>query len=233
MVIKLITIDLDDTLWPAKPVLLRADGVFYQQLEQHAPRLTEKLSPQQLRQQRLEQLQQQPELQHQISRWRIESLVQALQNCEYSERESRQIADRVFEVFWRARQQVTLFEGVSQALAELAEHFQLISLTNGNAHLEKMPLGLHVTHSLRAEQYGIGKPAPLLFEKALELAGCRAEEAVHIGDHPRDDIDGARSLGIRTIQTQLLEHNRDLHPDADAVLEDWRDAKTLVASLQH
>jgi putative hydrolase of the HAD superfamily len=43
---------------------------------------------------------------------------------------------------------------------------------------------------------GARKPDPRIFEAALELAGCRAEEAVHVGDTPEEDVAGARAAGI-------------------------------------
>ncbi len=44
---------------------------------------------------------------------------------------------------------------------------------------------------------GARKPDPVIFERALALAGCSAEEAVHVGDTPGEDLDGARAAGVR------------------------------------
>ncbi|MBD2857815.1 HAD family hydrolase [Spongiibacter sp. KMU-158] len=228
--IKLITVDLDDTLWPAQAVLLRADRIFYAELEKHAPKLTSKLGQHEIRAQRLEYLKAHPELEHYISDWRKQSLLALLAEHGYAT-EAEQIAEQVFHTFWQARQRVTLFPYVSQVLTELSQKYLIISITNGNAHLDKMPLSQYVRHSLRAEQFGLSKPSPRLFEEALKLANCNSEDVLHIGDHPLDDIEGARQLGIRTIQAQLLENNRDIHPDADAIMTDWRDAPELIARL--
>ena len=38
-----------------------------------------------------------------------------------------------------------------------------------------------------------------MFEAALGHNGARPEEAVHIGDHPIDDIQGAASVGMHTV----------------------------------
>jgi FMN phosphatase YigB (HAD superfamily) len=46
---------------------------------------------------------------------------------------------------------------------------------------------------------GWSKPHPRIFERALEVAGARADEAVHVGDNLIADVLGARQLGIRTI----------------------------------
>ena len=52
------------------------------------------------------------------------------------------------------------------------------------------------------------KPHKELFEKALEISGCRAEEVVHIGDSYSSDVQGAIAAGITPI---LLRRNGD-HP---------------------
>jgi HAD superfamily hydrolase (TIGR01450 family) len=44
----------------------------------------------------------------------------------------------------------------------------------------------------------IGKPNPLLFEMALELLGCAAQNCLMIGDRPDTDIAGAAAVGMRT-----------------------------------
>jgi putative hydrolase of the HAD superfamily len=46
---------------------------------------------------------------------------------------------------------------------------------------------------------GARKPDPRLFEAALEVAGCRADEALHVGDTPAEDVEGARAAGIRAL----------------------------------
>ena len=46
---------------------------------------------------------------------------------------------------------------------------------------------------------GIAKPDARLFHEALQRGGATAETAVHIGDHPGDDIAGAQQAGLRAI----------------------------------
>ena len=43
------------------------------------------------------------------------------------------------------------------------------------------------------------KPHGELFEKALEVSGCKAEEVIHVGDSVASDVKGAQSAGIRPI----------------------------------
>jgi putative hydrolase of the HAD superfamily len=43
---------------------------------------------------------------------------------------------------------------------------------------------------------GARKPDPAIFAAALEAAGCAPAEALHVGDTPGEDLDGARAAGI-------------------------------------
>lgn len=46
---------------------------------------------------------------------------------------------------------------------------------------------------------GARKPDPAIFTPALELAGCRPAEALHVGDTEAEDVAGARAAGIRPL----------------------------------
>jgi putative hydrolase of the HAD superfamily len=46
---------------------------------------------------------------------------------------------------------------------------------------------------------GFRKPDPAIFGVALELAGCGADEAVHVGDTVAEDVAGAGAAGIRAL----------------------------------
>jgi putative hydrolase of the HAD superfamily len=46
---------------------------------------------------------------------------------------------------------------------------------------------------------GVRKPGRALFQAALAIVGVPAEVALHVGDSPRDDVDGARRAGLRAI----------------------------------
>jgi putative hydrolase of the HAD superfamily len=43
------------------------------------------------------------------------------------------------------------------------------------------------------------KPDPAIFAIALEVAGCRAAEALHVGDTAHEDVAGARAAGVRAL----------------------------------
>src|SRR5262249_46524723 len=46
---------------------------------------------------------------------------------------------------------------------------------------------------------GAGKPDVAIFERALGLAGCTAGDAMHVGDSPEEDVEGARAAGLEAV----------------------------------
>jgi len=228
--IKLLSFDLDDTLWHTAPTIARAEQAFYLHLQAAAPALTAKFSPKALREHRLQYLSANPDLEHHISQWRVDSLNQALIESGY-DGQSRELAAAAFDVFYQARQNVQLFEHCAKVLAELSQDFLLISLTNGNADLSRLPISRHFHSHFRAEQVGAAKPAAPLFLEALRQAECLPHESIHIGDNTNDDIAGAKAVGMHAIQARLIEHAPEPHPLADLHFDDWRDLPRLIKQL--
>jgi putative hydrolase of the HAD superfamily len=48
-------------------------------------------------------------------------------------------------------------------------------------------------------EVGAEKPSPVIFERALALAGCAAEQALHVGDSLAEDVQGARAAGVAAL----------------------------------
>lgn len=198
MSIRLITFDLDDTLWDVRPVLHSAELTLREWLARHTPELND-YSIEALSAIRHTLLDAQPELRHRISELRRRVLCNALEGAGYPHGEARELAEQAFEVFLEARHAVQLFPEVHPTLEQLANHYTLGVLTNGNADVRRLGLADYFDFTLCAEELGVGKPDPRPFCEALKRAGVAAEHAVHIGDHPSDDIGGAQKAGMRAI----------------------------------
>lgn len=71
-----------------------------------------------------------------------------------------------------------------------------------------------------ASSHSVGwrKPHPAMFERALELAGARPEEAFMVGDRLGADVIGAKRLGIRAVLRETTgpapQIETDVVPDA-------------------
>src|SRR5215207_335455 len=53
--------------------------------------------------------------------------------------------------------------------------------------------------AVASAELGAAKPEPAAFAHALELAGAGPGEAWHVGDSPREDVDGARAAGLTPV----------------------------------
>jgi putative hydrolase of the HAD superfamily len=65
--------------------------------------------------------------------------------------------------------------------------------------LERCGLAAHLDGAVSSAEAGALKPDPAIFEAALALAGCSADEAVHVGDTREEDVEGAEAAGIRAL----------------------------------
>ncbi|WP_263143952.1 HAD family hydrolase [Pseudomonas sp. RIT-PI-AD] len=198
MSVRLITFDLDDTLWDNRPVIEGAETAMRDWLNRHAAALGE-VPVEYLWTIRSGLLERQPELRHRLSELRRRTLFLALGEVGYAEREAGELAEGAFQAMLDARHRITFFSDTLPTLERLARHYMLGVITNGNADVRRLGLADHFAFALSAEELGIGKPDPHPFREALRHAGVDAPEAVHVGDHPGDDILGAQQAGLRAI----------------------------------
>ncbi len=197
--IKVITFDLDDTLWHTAPVIEHAEQAVFNWLAAHAPKMVARFDRARFDALKQSTYEQHPELAHQISQVRIKALQQALQQSGYSEVEATDLATQAFAVFLEARHQVELFDDTVMMLEKLHPQYQLGVLTNGNADVSRLAIGEFFDFAFAAEQLDSSKPAPDHFLAAMNSAGVAASQIVHIGDHPEHDIAGALAAGCHAI----------------------------------
>jgi len=203
--IRLLTFDLDNTLWETDPVIARAEQITHEWICKHVPQAAGFYSLDALREYRNQIAASYPDLRFRVSRLREEVLRRVFMQSGESRERAAGLAQQAFQVFYRARSDVTLFDGAYESLQQLAEQFPLIALTNGNADLELIGIRSLFTAHFSAEQIGAPKPSPDLFEAALAAAGVQAQQCIHIGDHQEQDIAAAARLGMKTIWVNLSD----------------------------
>jgi putative hydrolase of the HAD superfamily len=100
----------------------------------------------------------------------------------------------------------TLYPEVEEVLTALSRHAELSVISNfdGRLRLILTDLGIarHFRHLVISSEVGADKPDPHIFAHALTLAGCRAEDALHVGDDPRCDWAGAEAAGLRVFRLE-------------------------------
>ena len=193
--IQAVVFDLDNTLWDVGPVMLRAEHALVRFLAEHYPRVTEMHSLGSMRDARARLAFEHPSMRHDFTWLRTQALLVHAREAGYPE----SMAQEAFEVFYRARNDVVLYEDVLPAIERLRGRFRLFAISNGNADLGAIGLGHLFERSLAARDAGMLKPDPRIFRMLLDAAGVPARNALHVGDDPEADVEGARRAGMRTV----------------------------------
>ena len=202
--IKAITLDLDDTLWPIWPTIQRAAQVLSNWLSPRAPGAAAVFADPKARLALRQQVvQNRPELGHDLSAIRLESIRSAL----HLSQEDTKLAEPAFDVFFEERMQVELFDDVVPALTALSLRVPLIAVSNGNAHVARVGLGQYFAHSLSASEFGVAKPDARIFHAAAEAAGVPSTAVLHVGDDAALDVLGALGAGMQTVWVNRCQHS--------------------------
>jgi putative hydrolase of the HAD superfamily len=192
--IRVISFDLDDTLWPTMQTIVEAERQLFRWLEEQAPELARQHSIESLREHRRELALANPGIAHDMNRTRLLHLTELFEELGYD----RSLAGAAVEHFQQHRNRVFPYEDVRPVLERLREEFILVSVTNGTSEVEKTPLAGLFHHSFNAVDAGKAKPHPAIFELVIERAGVSRREVLHVGDDPVRDIAPARELGLVT-----------------------------------
>lgn len=193
--VQAIIFDLDNTLWEVGPVIVRAEHAMLSFLAECYPRVLEQHSLDSMRDVRARMALEHPAMRHDFTWLRLESLRRHAREAGYAEA----MAEEAFAVFYRARNEVTLYDDVVPALEHLHARFRLFAISNGNADLAAIGLAGFFERALAARDAGMLKPDPRIFGLLLQQAGLRPERAVHVGDDAVADVEGARRAGVTPV----------------------------------
>ena len=209
-IIKAITLDLDDTLWPVWPAIQRAEKALENWLSQHAPMAAALFANTSVRDEiRSHVVRTRPELKHNLSAIRREAIRTAL----YRAKENPLLAEAAFEVFFAERNRVTLFDDAISSLAFLSARYPVVALSNGNADIERIGIKPYFRASINAQKFGVGKPDARIFHAAAGAVDLTPANVLHIGDDAAMDVLGALNAGM---QAAWLNREGSEWPHAEA-----------------
>jgi len=193
--VRAVSFDLDDTLWDCKPVILHAEAVLHRWLESNTPRIVAAHSKESLLAYRLACYERYPDLQGDVTAMRTVSLQQLFTEYGYGEA----LVNEAFSVFYQARSEVALYDGVEDMLSVLGKRYQLAAITNGNADLEIIGIAHHFHAIQRASLTHPAKPDTAMFKACLAAFGLPPGALLHVGDSPYTDVGGAQDAGVLTV----------------------------------
>jgi putative hydrolase of the HAD superfamily len=224
--IRAITLDLDDTLWEIGPVIMRAESELWRWLCDKYPKIPQRVSPQSLIELRVAIASEFPDRAHDFRFLRRQTLARVAVDSGYTD----ELVDAAFEVFDMARNTIDFYPDVLPALESLAGRYRLIAVTNGNANLGKIGIRHLFYDVVTAVDAGAAKPAEPIFLEAVRRAGVRKDAILHVGDHPENDVHGARSAGLRSAWMNRNNAEWPAHlPRPETVLSSMADLHDLLS----
>lgn len=231
--IRAITLDLDDTIWPIRPAIERAEAALEAWMAAHVPQAASRWPRTERERLRAQVDAERPQRAHDMTAQRQWMLERMLADCGAD----TALAAGAFEAYFAARCEVEHYPGSVAALERLSARVPLASVSNGNACLVRIGLMPLFRFQLGAREHGAAKPDAGIFHAACERLGCAPHEVLHVGDDIEMDVVGAARAGLRTCWINRDDHHAaprawtrtDVAPDLEfpalAALADWLEAQ--------
>lgn len=101
-----------------------------------------------------------------------------------------------------------LMEQAQEVVQHVKSKYKTGLITNGRTliqygKIDRIGLRNEFDLIIVSEEVGIKKPNPQIFKMALERLQVHPEECIYVGDHPKNDIEGAGQAGMKTIWMQV------------------------------
>jgi|TARA_B100000678_G_scaffold85234_1_gene70876 putative hydrolase of the HAD superfamily len=227
--IRVITLDLDDTLWDIAPVIELAEKRLWAWFEENYSLIPKFYSPDKIFTLRSKVVKEFPDKSHDFRFIRKVVLSRIAAKLNYD----ADFIEKAFSVFDQARNEVNLYPDVLPALQKLCKHFTIIAVTNGNANLDDIGIKHFFKCVVTAADVGVPKPERPIFEEAIKMSGVKTHEIIHVGDNPEIDIIGAYNLGLRTAWVNRNNSKwPSIHPEPDVTIKNLGDLyKVLLPSI--
>lgn len=220
MPIQALVFDLDDTLWPLHSLMHHAENQMYAWLAQHAPKVTQTFTVQDLKEKRFALIPTDIRFSYDLWALRHRSLLNVLQEVG----EPTDKADRAMQVFFQARNQVEFFPDVREVLTSLQKKYTLASISNGFADLHSIGIAPFFTASIAAHSFGCAKPDVSIFLAMAKQLKIAPDNILYIGDDLRLDVQGAQNAGMQAAwmnrQQIPLEESKHPHIKPDFIIKD-------------
>ena len=164
--IKMITFDLDDTLWDNMPTITKAEFETRKWIEDQVGKV-EWGDFNDFIKIREELIKNDPSVQWDISKLRKEIFRIKLLHIEPESYRNR-IVENAFDLFMLKRHEIELFDDVEVVIKDLSKKFTLGVLTNGNADIYKFDIGKYFHFSISSLEAKNSKPHRAHFDEAIK-----------------------------------------------------------------
>jgi len=123
--------------------------------------------------------------------------LEAITRCDV---QSPDLVQRVYGRYMHARLTRTeLFPDARPVLQQLQGRYKVAVVTNGNTHPQSLGIGPLVDAVVIAAEVGYRKPDPTIYHLTVQRLGVSAKHALHVGDHPLNDVQAAQHAGMSAV----------------------------------
>ena len=226
--IKLITFDLDDTFWDIKSTIINAELNSRKWIEDKIKKKIEWGTFEDFLEIRNELIKENPSLDYDLGLLRKKMISYHTQKYFKNQKDLDEFIEEAYMFFLEERHKVEFFDGVIPVLEKLSLNYKLGVLTNGNADIKKLGIDYMFDFSVSSMDVKSNKPDQGHFVKAKELSQINFHNTLHVGDHPVNDVYGARELGINVM---WFNHNNlvwDIDENPPIQFKKWSDFVNLL-----
>ena len=114
---------------------------------------------------------------------------------------------------------IELYPDVIPTFDILAPHFKLGLLSNGNTYPERCGLDGRFAFVVFSQDVQVQKPDPKIFQITAQRAGCELTQMLYVGDSLKNDVAGARNVGVRSVwlNREGVPNDTETQPDYEVV----------------
>ncbi len=193
--IKVISFDLDDTLWDNSGIIERCQKALLSFLTKQHPPVKNHFTVDSM-ERIAHQLQQQKDpVFENMTVLRKAVIRQMLQETQGD----LSLINPAFAIFYHWRNQIQIPAITIEVLQHLKKKYTLVATSNGNSNLYKIGLDKYFDRHLIAGIDGRAKPSPEMLNKLLDDYQIAIDELVHIGDSHETDIMSATSAMVASL----------------------------------
>ena len=201
--IKVISFDLDNTLYDNTPVIKKAEKESQQYLSKEFSKQNKIFDVNQYISVRKELIRSNNVAFDNLTYLRQECLTQVcikLQNSEL-------IIEKATKIFIDLRQEAKIPVEINKMIEKLSKCFILVSMTNGNCDAKNLSVGQYFDKNYSPQQGYRAKPHAEMYEKVMTDFNIKAEEILHVGDEGNTDGLGANNAGCQFLEFRPFEKN--------------------------
>lgn len=193
--IKVISFDLDNTLYDNQPVLQNAEEHMHNYLQQQFTLQKLPVDTQQYLQIKQQIQKQSPIRNENVSLLRQAALKKICQPL----KDSTKVANQAFAIFIQQRNKIVIIPAIEKLLKQLSQQYILVSITNGNFDISQSNIATFFNAHYSPCKGFRAKPHPQMLQQVINDYSIQAAELLHVGDCLQSDAQAAKNAQVNFV----------------------------------